>query len=273
MGARRIAEIIAMAFLLVILVLVVVRRVEDEAVTGTPAPSVVSASTTPASTPTPTPTPVPSATPEPTVPPEPTPTPRPALELDGWQLRLVNKENLMGEEDRPEVTELEGGQYFDTRAVEALREMIAAARAEGLYVRLTSAYRPYDTQMYLYNKKVTEVQGWYGYDLPTAQEAAKAIVAYPGSSEHQLGLACDIVDGYYQYMDESLADTELLQWLAEHCTTFGFVLRYPKDKTEITGIMYEPWHFRYVGLEAAVYMTENGLCLEELHERYAAQGA
>ena len=79
-------------------------------------------------------------------------------------------------------------------------------------------------------------------------------MAYPGTSEHQLGLACDIVDKYYEYMNESLADTALLKWMAEHCAEYGFVVRYPQDKTDITGVMYEPWHFRDVGTRGSTAM-------------------
>jgi D-alanyl-D-alanine carboxypeptidase len=113
------------------------------------------------------------------------------------------------------------------------------------------------------------MQNWYGYDYATAAAEARKIVAYPGTSEHQLGLACDIVDGYSEYMHEALADTELLKWMGEHCAEYGFILRYPKDKTDITGVSYEPWHFRYVGAEAASYIMEKSLTLEEFTALYA----
>jgi D-alanyl-D-alanine carboxypeptidase len=92
-------------------------------------------------------------------------------------------------------------------------------------------------------------------------------VAYPGTSEHQTGLCCDITDKYYSAMDVSQMDQNLLTWLREHCAEYGFILRYPGNKESITG-WNEPWHYRYVGVEAAKYMTENNLCLEEFRKLY-----
>ena len=123
---------------------------------------------------------------------------------------------------------------------------------------LSSTYRDYATQTYLYNRKVSQ----YG------EEIAKTIVAPPGTSEHQLGLAADITDKYYEFKNESLENTELFQWMSANCAQYGFIVRYPKDKEDVTGIMYEPWHFRYVGVEAAEYIMENGLCLEEFVALY-----
>ena len=88
-------------------------------------------------------------------------------------------------------------------------------------------------------------------------------MAVPGTSEHQTGLALDIVDTSYQILDEAQEDTDVQRWLAEHSWEYGFVLRYPLGKSEITGISYEPWHYRYVGRTAAREMTELGLRLEE----------
>ena len=102
-----------------------------------------------------------------------------------------------------------------------------------------------------------------------AEELAADEVARPGTSEHQLGLAADITDQYYEYKNESLENTELFKWMSAHCAEYGFIVRYPKDKEDVTGIMYEPWHFRYVGKEAAAYIMEHGLCLEEFVALYA----
>ena len=116
------------------------------------------------------------------------------------------------------------------------------------------------------------MQSWYGYDYDTAYAKAAEIVAIPGTSEHQLGLSCDIVDQWYDYMNESLENAPLLIWMKEHCKEYGFILRYPKDKTEVTGIMFEPWHFRYVGVDAATYIMDNGLCLEEFWQQLEEAG-
>ncbi len=212
---------------------------------------------------TPTPTPTATATPEPTPTPSPTPEPTPSLpdlDMDSWELMLVNMDSPMGEYE-PSLVEVEYGHMFDERAAEHLENFMQAARDEGLSVYLSSTYRDYATQKYLYEVKLTQ----YPEDI------AKTIVAPPGTSEHQSGLAADITDMYYEFKNESLADTELYKWMSTNCTDYGFVVRFPEDKTEITGIMFEPWHFRYVGVEAAKYMEENNLCLEELHELYAAQ--
>lgn len=209
--------------------------------------------------PAPTAAPTPTPTAEPT--PEPTPTPEPdnglpKVDTASWELLLVNPWNNIGDYS-PETAQLENV-YLDARIIDAMEQFVAAARAEGLSVRLNSGYRTYYDQSYLYNRKVAE----YG------TEVAKTIVAPPGTSEHQSGLACDITDRSYEYLNSELENTELYKWMSAHCQEYGFIVRYPKDKQDITGIIYEPWHFRYVGVEAATYIMENGLCLEEFLELY-----
>jgi len=190
--------------------------------------------------------------------PEPTPTSDlPDVDINSWELTLVNADNPIGEYV-PEVSEIEGIP-LDSRIIEPMQEFISAARAEGLSVLLSSGYRSYDEQSYLYNRKVEQ----YG-----DAEVAASIVARPGTSEHQTGLACDITDQYYELKNSSLEDTALFQWMSQHCQEYGFIVRFPKDKEEITGIIYEPWHFRYVGKEVAQYMVEHNLCLEEFVELY-----
>ena len=209
---------------------------------------------TPAPTPMPTPEPTPTPTPEPT--PETTPY-RPDVDITSWEYMLANATHDIGNYV-PELTDLENGQQFDSRAVEQLQAFIDAARAEGLSVYLSSSYRSYDMQQYLFNRKVAQ----YG------EAVAATIVAPPGTSEHQTGLGCDITDRYYEYKDSSLENTALFQWMYANCQDYGFILRYPKDKQDITGIIYEPWHFRYVGVEAAKFIMEEGLCLEEFLALY-----
>jgi D-alanyl-D-alanine carboxypeptidase len=181
----------------------------------------------------------------------------PQVDINSWELKLVNPDNNIGEY-APELVVIENNQSFDVRAAEPLKEWIAAARAEGHSVYLSSAYRDYNTQKYLYDRKVLQ----YNEDI------AKAIIAVPGTSEHQLGLAVDITDKYYEFKNVSLENTALFKWLNSTCQDYGFILRYPKDKTDITNIVYEPWHFRYVGIEPAKYMKERNLCLEEFIDLY-----
>ena len=120
----------------------------------------------------------------------------------------------------------------------------------------SSAFRPQGTQEKLFQNKVNEFRA-LGYAEDDAIEAAGKIVAVPGTSEHQLGLAADIVDASHQVLDKSQESTAVQKWLMEHCWEYGFILRYPTD------IIYEPWHYRYVGKEDAKAITDSGLCLEE----------
>ena len=218
------------------------------------------------------PSPTPSETPELTPSPTPTPTPepyadKPDIDISSWEYTLVNPQNLLSSDFKPELSDIGNGQYFDSRAADALKDFVSAAKAEGLSVYITSSYRSYATQEYLFNNKVNQYLYSEG-SQEAATEKAKTIVAYPGTSEHQLGLACDIVDKYYDAMNESLENTALSQWMAAHCAEYGFILRYPKDKTDITGVMFEPWHFRYVGTTAAEYIMGNGLAFEEFVALY-----
>ena len=103
---------------------------------------------------------------------------------------------------------------------------------------------------------------------PQGRAAAARIVTRPGTSEHQLGLCADITDKFYEVKTRDLEKTALFQWMYAHCQEYGFILRYPADKESVTGVMYEPWHFRYVGKEAAAYIMENNLCLEEFLDLY-----
>ena len=180
----------------------------------------------------------------------------PDIDIDSWEYVLVNAEHSIGEY-APELGEFEG-QKLDQRILEPMQSFVAGASAEGLSVFLSSGYRGYEEQQYLFNRKVEQ----YG------EEQAATIVSRPGTSEHQTGLACDITDEYYELKNESLENTALYQWMSRHCQEYGFIVRYPKDKEEITGIIYEPWHFRYVGVEAATYMVEHNLCLEEFVALY-----
>lgn len=207
---------------------------------------------------TPSPTAETTPTPEPT--PSPTPTgpysDKPDIDITSWEYLLANAKNPIGDY-APELGTLEG-QKFDKRIIDAMTDFVAAARAQGLSVCLSSGYRSYDEQNYLYQRKVAQ----YG------EASAAKIVAPPGTSEHQTGLACDITDKYYEFKDSSLENTALYQWMSQHCQEYGFIVRYPKDKEDVTGIVYEPWHFRYVGTDAAKYIMEKGLCLEEFVALY-----
>lgn len=209
--------------------------------------------------PAPVPSPEPSESAAPSEPPvETSPTP----ELP-WNLTLVNGENPLPEGfAAPELVQLRNGHAIDARAYPELQAMMDAARAEGLRPLICSSFRARGTQETLYRN---EVQNWLdrGYSQSEAEARAARWVARPGTSEHELGLAVDIVDTDYQMLDERQEDTPVQRWLMEHCWEYGFILRYPTDKSGITRIGYEPWHYRYVGREAAKEIMERGLCLEE----------
>lgn len=188
--------------------------------------------------------------------------PEPERETD-WRLTLVNEDNPLSEDFEPETAEADGGYLFDIRAVEPLRALLQAGREAGLDLVVTSGWRSWAYQEQLFEDKVERVMAETGLERAEAEEIAADEVARPGTSEHQLGLAVDIISNTHPDLDEGWAETEEAVWLKEHCAEYGFILRYPPDKSDITGIVWEPWHFRYVGEEAAVYIMENDLCLEE----------
>ena len=133
-------------------------------------------------------------------------------------------------------------------------------------------FRTYDYQENLFENRIERAEREEHLEGTEAEEAAAFWVAPPGASEHQTGLAVDIVDADYLELDEGQESTATQQWLMAHCTEYGFILRYPTDKSATTGIGYEPWHYRYVGKEAASDIAESGLCLEEwLVETYHVQ--
>lgn len=194
--------------------------------------------------------------------------PLPSVSIHEWNLKVVNNTNVLSSSFAPDVSEVVDGQYFDTRAVDSLNALLNAAKSQGYTTYLSTAYRPYSTQAYIFYGKASQIAYSGEIQYADAEMMAREIVAYPGTSEHQLGLAVDIVDSSSTVLDaEKVEDMPLLQWLTKHCHEYGFILRYPKDKEEITG-WYEPWHFRYVGVEAATYIMEKGLCLEEFVELY-----
>ncbi len=184
-----------------------------------------------------------------------------------WKLVLVNKWNAMDPDYVPELSEVAKGHMVDSRIADSLQEMIQDAGEAGYCIYILSSYRDIDKQTYLYE---AEVEEWLalGYSRSGAERKAATVVAYPGTSEHHLGLAVDLVDSTHVALDEGAEQTKGYQWLVEHCQEYGFILRYPNGATEITGIIYEPWHFRYVGEEAAREIMEKNITLEEyLSER------
>lgn len=187
-------------------------------------------------------------------------------EKQQWYLRLVNKDYPMTEADVPEVsveTVDANGYQVDARIMQDLEAMFADARAAGRNPMICSAFRAWDMQVSLYENKIQRVMQEEGLSYEEAAVKAATVVAKPGTSEHQIGLALDIVSSEYQELDEAQMETEDQKWLMENSWKYGFILRYPMEKSEITGVIFEPWHYRYVGKKAAKEITEQNLTLEE----------
>lgn len=179
-----------------------------------------------------------------------------------WNLLLVNTWNPIARDYSVELIELNNGHSIDERVYPDLQDMMDDARAEGLYPILCSSYRTNQKQRDLFKKQVDKYLA-QGLTEEEAEAEAAKWVAVPGTSEHQTGLAVDIVALDYQLLDEGQEDTPEQKWLMENSYKYGFILRYPTDKSDVTGIHYEPWHYRYVGKEAAKEIFEQGICLEE----------
>ncbi len=181
---------------------------------------------------------------------------------DDWNLVLVNKWNEMETGYVPKLTEISEGHRVDSRIADSLMNMIYGAKDAGYAIYILSSYRDMEKQIELYDAEVNKWL-WAGYSREAAEEKAGTIVAFPGTSEHHLGLAVDLVSSEHVRLDQDAEKTKGYQWLIKHCHEYGFILRYPNNASDITGIIYEPWHFRYVGTEAATEIMERGLTLEE----------
>ena len=240
------------------------------------------------------PEPTPEITPEPTpeITPEPTPEPDspaaraaalglpepPDIDIDSWEFVLVNGDNSIGDyvpaefgylnpmlKDFDIQTSGYGGRVaFDRRICQPLLDFTRAAYDEGYGVYLSSGYRSFGEQADNF-VRVCQNNG-----VSDGKDSNGNYITMPaGCSEHQTGMCCDITD--QQYNIKSAAELEnkpLYIWMAAHCQEYGFILRFPKGGEEYTNVMYEPWHFRYVGVEAATYIMENGLTLEQFVELY-----
>ncbi len=179
-----------------------------------------------------------------------------------WNLILINKDNPLKEGYEMQLEEIENGYELESRIIEPAKQMLQDARNEGLEPIICSAYRTNKYQTILYNNKVQDYIN-SGYLLEQAKEEASYWVTNPGTSEHEAGLCMDIISKQYQELDKNQENTDVQKWLMEHCYDYGFILRYPTDKSKITKINYEPWHYRYVGIENARFIKEKGFCLEE----------
>ena len=189
-------------------------------------------------------------------------TQEPPVNVDDELLTVVNPWNPLPEDWVCDLVTLSDGRRVDSRCYEAFEEMMAACRDAGYAPFLCSAYRTQETQQSLYDNKVQRLMNSGMGEEEAKVEAAKA-VAIPGTSEHQLGLAVDLVDANMQDLTDEQENTETQKWLMANSWRYGFIHRYPNDKTDITGIIYEPWHYRYVGKAAAQDIFNRDITLEE----------
>ncbi len=180
------------------------------------------------------------------------------IDEEKWYLTLVNSSYRIPGSYEPDLVYVCGsGERLDRKVAEHYEEMYEAAKAEGIYLTPCSGYRSYELQERNYNNKISFFES-QGYSYDEAKVKAATIIMPPGSSEHNLGYAMDIV-----CVDEWFEDTDEFKWLTEHAADYGFIMRYPKDKQDITKVIYEPWHWRYVGVELAKELKDSGLVLEE----------
>lgn len=184
---------------------------------------------------------------------------------DMWALILTNARYPIPEDYTVELKVIPGTeQSVDARIYDTTIQMLSDMKAEGLRPIVCSAYRTLDRQEILFNRKVKSYVK-KGYSMEAAAREAQHVLSIPGSGEHCLGLAIDVCSQSYQRLEEGFEDTKEGKWLREHCAEYGFILRYDKGKEESTGINYEPWHFRYVGVDVAKYIMEKGITLEEFY--------
>lgn len=184
-------------------------------------------------------------------------------------LTLVNKNNKLPDDYSVNLKTLNNGySQVDETIYDALKEMLTDGTNSGLNFCVASAYRSTSRQEEILNSDI-EAYMSKGMDYEEAYDEATRQVMPPGYSEHETGLALDIVAADYQLLDDAQENTEENRWLRENCWKYGFILRYPKDKEDITQIDYESWHFRYVGTEAAEYIMKNNITLEEYIENFS----
>ena len=186
-------------------------------------------------------------------------------QLGQWNLKLVNRQNLLENNTNIQTAKIEArfardvGMKYDARAVSYLNAMCAAAEKDGVSLLVISSFRLHSRQVTLFQNQLKKVQANNPQlSEQAAIDKAATVVAYPGSSEHELGLAVD-----FNSVEETFENTKQFAWLQAHAAEYGFVMRYPKSKQGITGVIYEPWHYRYVGKDHAAKMNQLGYCLEE----------
>lgn len=183
---------------------------------------------------------------------------------DDWRLVLINKQHSIPEDYTFTLASFMNFKC-DERILDDLADMFQAAKDDGINLEIRSPYRTHERQVYNFNERIKEYMN-RGMSYMEAYQVASKVITVPGNSEHEIGLALDITCEGFPKLLQSFGDTEAGKWLAENSCKYGFIVRYPEGKEYITGIDYEPWHFRYVGVEAAMLITEKEITLEEFWE-------
>ncbi|MGE7885511.1 M15 family metallopeptidase [Bacillus sp. NPDC094077] len=193
---------------------------------------------------------------------------------DDWRIILVNRDHILSENQNVELESINKNAHpnmkVDRRILRDYQDMVTAAKEEGINLYLRSSFRTIELQKSYYDAtyKLYKSQGFSNED---AASKVLEYIQYPGASEHHTGLALDIISMEWQQDGKELSDsfdtTSAFKWLNIHAANYGFILRYPKGKEKITGINYEPWHYRYVGKEVAVYLNKENMTLEEYHNK------
>lgn len=179
------------------------------------------------------------------------------------KIMLIDKDNPVPSGYKPLLEEIENGYYMEKRAAHCLRALLAAARKDGIIIEVFSSYRTYDYQKQLFDEGIQNNLD-KGLSYEEAYDKTANSTAPPGKSEHNAGLAADLKGEDWDNDNwQKFENTKAFKWLTENAHRFGFILRYPKEKSHITKYIYEPWHYRYVGCPHAKIMTRKGLTLEE----------
>ncbi|WP_241677013.1 M15 family metallopeptidase [Bifidobacterium jacchi] len=187
--------------------------------------------------------------------------PQAAYDARSWNLIVVNRWHRIPDDyPAPQLTKLANGQQVDSRIYPELQRMFDAMRADGISPEVTAGYRTHDEQQQIMDSTVFQYVNHQGMSEKEAAAAAETKVAVPGTSEHELGLAIDV---NAVGASEADANQRVYDWLAANAWRYGFILRYPDGKNDVTGVLFEPWHYRYVGAEAARTIHDEGVTLEE----------
>lgn len=195
----------------------------------------------------------------------------PDVKTDDWQLVLVGPDHKLEKEidESTQLASLSNGYLIDKRIAPEYEAFAKAAEAAGFPLVMVSAYRSVSSQQQVFEQNVQDVMSRQGVSEEEATKITKETITEPGYSEHHTGLAVDVVDQnwYNSYpstvLDASYGDQPGAKWIADNAAQYGFIVRYPKGREDITKITYEPWHLRYVGKENAEYITKHQLTLEE----------